>query len=163
MVGQPVDEGDSARRIGKDGWGQLLLRLDRRIERRQTDDNGDGGEKTCVPTVIDDACWIEPQEDSAAVDGTIDLAASISHVVIRPEDREEGVVQPLTFETEPVEFSNLFGAQFTSTRALATFPAEAAPVASEDRDLEVVVITPAGERKCNVDNVDIRRMFQMDR
>lgn len=106
--------------------------------------------------------WLEPQGDSAAVDGTIDLAASINHVVIRPEDRDEGVVQPLSFETEPVKFSNLFGAQFTSTRGLSTFSAEGALAASEDRDLEVVVITPAGERRCNVDNDDIKRMFQMD-
>lgn len=107
--------------------------------------------------------WIEPTGDTNSTDNTTDLSASITHVVIRPEDREAGTIQPLELSTEPVSFQNLFGAEFVSTRALATFPADSALEASADRDLEVVIITPAGERKCNVDNDRIYRMFHLER
>lgn len=107
--------------------------------------------------------WIEPLGDTNRTDSTIDLSASINHVVIRPEDREEGVIQPIEFSTEPVTFQNLLGAEFVSTRALATFPADSALEASLERDLEVVLITEAGERRCNVDNDRIFRMFHLER
>ena len=107
--------------------------------------------------------WIEPIGDTNSGNSTVDLSASIDHVVIRPEDREGGTIQPQEITTEPVSFQNLFGAEFVSTRALATFPADSALEASADRDLEVVIITPAGERKCNVDNDRIYRMFHLER
>ena len=106
--------------------------------------------------------WIEPDGDSDG-DNLIELSASIEHVVIRPEDRTEGVIQPIDFTTEPVTFRNLLGAEYVATRALATFPADSALEAAADRDLEVVVITPAGERRCNVDNDRIYRMFHLER
>ena len=107
--------------------------------------------------------WIEPITDDDH-DGTIELSVSIDHVVIRPEDRPAGTIQPLEINTEPtVTFQNLFGAEFVSTRAVATFPADSALEAAADRDLEVVTITPAGERRCNVDNDRIYRMFHLER
>jgi hypothetical protein len=104
--------------------------------------------------------WIEPQGDSAAVDRTVDLAAVIEHVIIRAEDRPQHSAQPVTMTTEPVGFTNLFGAQFTTNRALATFEMESALTLSKERDLEVVVITKAGERRCNVSKDRVRRMFE---
>jgi hypothetical protein len=103
--------------------------------------------------------WIEPQGDSAAIDRTVDLAAAIDHVIIRAEDRPQQSAQPVAMTTEPVAFANLLGAQFTTTRALAIFEMESALSLSKERDLEVVVITKAGERKCNVSKDRVRRMF----
>jgi len=103
--------------------------------------------------------WIEPQGDSAVGDGTIDLAAVIEHIVIRAEDRPQQSAQPLSVKSEPVDFKNLLGAQFTANRAFATFEMESALTLAKERDLEVVVITKSGERRCNVGKDRIRRMF----
>ena len=83
--------------------------------------------------------------------------------MIRPEDREGGTIQPLAFETEPESFQNLLGAEFVCP--LEPWPHSLLTLRwrPQPRDLEVVIITPAGERRCNVDNDRIYRMFHLER
>ena len=90
---------------------------------------------------------------------TIDLPSVVEHVVLRPEDP---VVQSIELTSDPVVLQNLLGAEFTTTRVFATFPAAAVLDAISERDLEIVIITPNGERRCNVDNDRIYEMFGVE-
>ena len=104
---------------------------------------------------------IAPLGDSAA-DGQIDLPSLIEHVIARPQGDEYGAVQPLSIQTNPTYLQNLLGAQIAANTAIVSFPAQAIYEIAENDDVEIVVITAAGERKCDINDDDIRRMFDLD-
>lgn len=100
--------------------------------------------------------WVEPRDSR----GGTTLEGQIEHVVIRPEDRPQQTIQPLSQEFEPVAFQNVFGAEYGRNRVLAVFPAEAARAAGTDRDLEAVIITGDAERRCNISKKDVAKLFE---
>ena len=74
----------------------------------------------------------------------------VENVVLRSKNNKEAVARPEKFETEPVMWSNLLGGKVESNRALAMFtPTAIAELPAGDVD--VVVVTKAGERSCKID------------
>lgn len=87
---------------------------------------------------------------------TIDVASPIDHVVLRGPNAM--VVQPTNTSLTPMEWSNLMGGKVEANSAVATF--EAAAVSNLPAgDIDVVVITAAGERRCKVGRGDRARLF----
>lgn len=104
---------------------------------------------------------IAPLGDSVA-DGQVDLPSLIEHVIVRPKGNKDGAVQPLNIQTNPTYLQNLFGAVIAANTAVVSFPAQAIYEIAQNDDVEIVVITAAGERKCDINDDDIRRMFDLD-
>ena len=104
---------------------------------------------------------IAPLGDSFA-DGQVDLPSLIEHVIVRPQGSKDGAVQPLSIQTNPTYLQNLFGAVIAANTAVVSFPAQAIYEIAQNDDVEIVVITAAGERKCDINDDDIRRMFDLD-
>ena len=103
---------------------------------------------------------IAPLGDSAA-DGQLDLPSLIEHVIVRPQGDKDGAVQPLSIQTNPTYLQNLLGAVIAANTAIVSFPAEAIYEIAQNDDVEIVVITAAGERKCDINDDDVRRMFEL--
>jgi len=105
---------------------------------------------------------IAPLGDSAAYDGQLDLPSMIEHVIVRPQGDKEGAVQPLAIQMDPTYLQNLFGAVIAANTAVVAFPADAIYEIAQNDDVEIVVITVHGERKCDIGDDDVRRMFDLD-
>ena len=92
------------------------------------------------------------------------LLNHIDHVVLRARGDKSNrtVVQPLEVATQDTHtYENLFGASVEASGVLATF--EAAPVLeiARLRDVEVLIMTTGGQRKCHVDDKKVRRQFNI--
>ena len=61
---------------------------------------------------------VEPQNPSRG-SGSISVASVIESVVLKSKSNEAAVVQPVSFDTEPVEWSNLLGGKVEGNRAIA--------------------------------------------
>jgi hypothetical protein len=77
----------------------------------------------------------------------VHVAAPIQTVVLKAKKAGD-VAQPLGIEITPGQFTNLVGGTVHVNRALARFPQ--AWVQALPGDIEVVVVTTAGERKCSI-------------
>lgn len=99
-----------------------------------------------------------PPELSSTTAGSISVAAPIELLVIKAWPNRTLVVKPTTFTGEPVEWTNVAGQTVRANRARARFRLgeilELPP-----GDLEIAVVTPAGERTCIVPARDRRRVF----
>ena len=89
----------------------------------------------------------------------IHVAPPIERIVLKSKTNPNAVAQPKHVEITPVEWSNLVGGKVGGTSALATFDA------GEVRELppsefDMVLITPAGERRCKVGMKDRQRLFR---
>jgi hypothetical protein len=106
------------------------------------------------PSVVVSVEPNDPQRGS----NTISVAAPIEHVVLKSKTNPDVAIQPLTIETEPVEWSNLLGGKVEANRAVAFFEHN---VVSElpPGEFDIVVITTSGERRCKVGNKDRDRLF----
>jgi hypothetical protein len=80
---------------------------------------------------------------------TYDVASPIQHIVLKARTSTDRVAQPLEMEIEPVEWGNLMGATVRGTSAVATFAA-ADVRALPPGDVEIVLVTEAGERRCRI-------------
>ena len=90
------------------------------------------------------------------------LLKDIEHVVLRPrgDGKNEHVVQPREVTAaETMTYENLFGASYNATGVLATFDSTPVLEMAQRKDVEVVIITSGGQRKCNIDDKKIRRQF----
>ena len=93
--------------------------------------------------------------------GNVAAAGQIKHVVIRRrKTNREDIIQPNSVELSPEVYSNLFGAKFTASSAIVEFDYKNVLDIASRGDVEAVVITTAGERRCWVDNAKIVEMFQ---
>jgi hypothetical protein len=88
----------------------------------------------------------------------INVPSPVERIVLKSKRNADAVVQPETFETEPVEWSNLMGGTVTGTRALATFSLDAIREMPAG-DVDVVLITVAGERRCKIGAKDRAKLF----
>ena len=99
-----------------------------------------------------------PPELSSTMRGSISVAAPIELLVIKAWPNRKLVVKPAAFTTEAIEWPNVSGQTVRGNRARARFRlgeiAELPP-----GDLELAVVTPAGERTCTVPSRDRRRVF----
>jgi hypothetical protein len=105
--------------------------------------------------------FVDPHKPSRS-QNTYSVASPVERVVLKAKTKPDAVVQPEKFETEPVEWSNLLGGKVEANRALALFPMEAARNLPQG-DVDVVVITQAGERRCKVGTKDRDRLFPPNR
>lgn len=104
---------------------------------------------------------VEPRDPSRSQQ-TISVAAPIEHIVLKSKVNPEAVVQPEKVDTEPVEWSNLLGGKVEANRAVAYFDYNAVKELPSG-DFDVVVITPAGERRCKVGSKDRLKLFGSSR
>lgn len=81
------------------------------------------------------------------------VASPIQRIVIRSKEQPGLVLQPESFETESVEWSNLMGGTVTGTIGRATFTIEGVRDLPAG-DLEVILVTEAGERRCKIGKKD---------
>ena len=88
----------------------------------------------------------------------IKVPAPIEQVVLKSRVKNDAVTQPTKLDKEPVEFANLAGAKFQSTRAVAVFDLAAVRELPAG-DVDVVVVTPVGERECKLNAKDRARLF----
>lgn len=100
---------------------------------------------------------VEPN-DPTRNKSKISVAAAIERVVLKSKANESAVLQPMSFEIEPVSWSNLLGAEVTANRAFATFAIDGIKEFPAG-DFDVVVITQQGERRCKVGAKDRTRLF----
>ncbi len=86
----------------------------------------------------------------------ISVAAPIEHVVLKSKINLEAT-QPERVDLEPVEWSNLMGGKVAGNRAVASFDFNT--VRQLPGDIDVVVITPLGERRCKIGSKDRLKLF----
>lgn len=88
---------------------------------------------------------------------TYDVASPLEHMVIRTKGTPTAL-QPTGFAITPVEWGNLMGGRVQGTNATATFPLGAVRELPPG-DLEIVLVTQAGERKCKISAKDRAKVF----
>ncbi len=106
--------------------------------------------------------WAEPEASGDMRTAANLQATGIETIVVRPRGDSDGAqtVHPLTVETtDGTTEANLFGAAIDLFGAVATFDSDAIRRIVERRDLEALVITRAGEFKCNLDDTRLKRGF----
>jgi hypothetical protein len=100
-------------------------------------------------------------DDPAMNSRTYYVPAVIQHVVLK--SRNDGsVAQPVQVLTEPVSWSNLVGGTIQANKATAYFTPFALSELSGG-DIDIVIVTAAGERKCKISNKDLDKVFQTRR
>lgn len=92
--------------------------------------------------------------------GDLMAAGQVSHVVIRRrKTKREDVIQPMNVETDGNVYTNLFGAEFVQSTAIVRFNYRGVLDIASRGDVEAVIITSTGERRCWVDNKKVVEMF----
>jgi hypothetical protein len=97
---------------------------------------------------------VAPSESSS----TISVSAVIKPVVLKSKTRPDLVVQPIKVDSEVVSWSNLFGAKVDANRVLARFGGNDVRELPPG-DVDVVVVTKEGERRCKIGSKDRQRLF----
>lgn len=111
-------------------------------------------EMRATPTIY---VHVEPNKPDRS-GNTFNVPSPIERIVLKSKISESAVLQPISFETEPVEWGNLLGAKFVSNRAIATFSHPEfmeLPVG----DVDIVLVTEAGERRCKIGKGDQQKVF----
>ena len=85
------------------------------------------------------------------------VAAPIERIVLKSKSSGT-VAQPVSFETQPVEWKNPAGKSIRGTRASARFD-RASVEELPAGEFDVVIVTTAGERRCKVGAKDRQRIF----
>lgn len=99
--------------------------------------------------------WVEPNEP-VKFQKNVFWASPIKHIVLKSKAKDDAVVQPDKVETVPVEWTILVG-KFTGNKAYVIFPIDAVK-ALPAGDVDIVLITEAGERRCKVGQGDRRKL-----
>ena len=99
-----------------------------------------------------------PQKPKAS-GNTIDVASPIERIVLKSKTNPAAVVQPERVEVEPVEWANLVGGKVQANSAWATFPIGSIRELPAG-DVDVVLITEAGERRCKIGVNDRVRLLK---
>jgi hypothetical protein len=100
---------------------------------------------------------VEPN-DPPRGQNEIAVPAPIERVVLKSKSKTEAVAQPTKIDTEQVAFSNLLGAKLDASRAVAVFDIASVRELPAG-DIDVVVITAAGERRCKIGTKDRARLL----
>lgn len=98
----------------------------------------------------------EPRAPTRTASG-MEIAAPIQQVVLAPKRKPATPLQPTALDLEPVSWANLLGGTATSTRAIARFSAADSDTLPPG-DLQVILVTAAGERRCTIRATDRRRL-----
>jgi hypothetical protein len=102
----------------------------------------------------------EPGEPivSSAPTRSASVAAPIQQMVIRDFPWRHDIVRPDTLKLDPVQWSNVLGTTVNATRAEARFPLGAVRELTTG-ELEIILVTTAGERSCSMPERDRKRIF----
>lgn len=109
------------------------------------------GPTDVTPEMLKPAVYLSltPSEPTQTKDtNVLNLAPSLTHVVLKSRSKGEAVVQPVKLDIIPVKWS-LGGGQWAGTRATATFDIEAVR-ALPNGDFDIVLVTEGGNRACKV-------------
>lgn len=101
---------------------------------------------------------VTPQSPYRATAFTIRVAAPIETVVLR--DGSGNILQLPEPTVTPVSWTNLFGATYDSTVVVSRIPTEVFRAMPDD-DMEIIVVTRAGERRCQIDRADRSRVMRV--
>jgi hypothetical protein len=101
---------------------------------------------------------IEPEKPARRQD-TYEVPSPIEHVVLKSKTDGSRVAQPKDVQLSPREWSNLMGGKIEGNAAVATF-ALADVRELPAGDIDVVVITQAGERRCKINAKDRARVLE---
>jgi hypothetical protein len=91
---------------------------------------------------------VEPQKPSSS-GGKYSTPSPIDRIVLKSKVNPSAVAQPQDFVTEPREWSNLLGGKVEANAAFARY-ALADLREMPDGDIDIVVVTAAGERRCKI-------------
>ena len=102
----------------------------------------------------------EPSEPyvSSTTSGSISVAAPIELIVIKAFPNRRLFVKPTEFKTEPVEWPNIAGQTLRGNRARAKFEIGQMMELTAG-ELEIAVVTQAGERSCILPARDRKRVL----
>lgn len=100
---------------------------------------------------------LEPHQPERS-QNVYEVPSPVEHMVLRVKDNPATPVQPATFNIAPVEWGNLMGGKIQGTSATGTFPLSALRELPAG-DLEAVLVTQAGERKCKIGAKDRAKVF----
>ncbi|MCY4658975.1 MAG: hypothetical protein OXF93_04065 [Acidobacteria bacterium] len=109
--------------------------------------------------------WVQPNTGGSMITASRLADTGVEHIVIRPRGDKEGrrTVQPVGIDVTGSEtISNLFGASVDLTGVVATFASRDVIEIAQDADVEVVLVTTAGEFKCNLDDTRILRGYGLE-
>jgi hypothetical protein len=93
-----------------------------------------------------------------ALFGRVVAATPIERIVLKSQTQPAVVIEPASFEEEPVTFNGPKGGTIESTRGHATFPL-AAVKALPSGNVEIVIVTADAERKCHIDDGERKRLL----
>ena len=96
--------------------------------------------------------------ESSTTPGSISVAAPIEMMVIKAWPNRTLVAKPIEFTTEPIEWPKVAGQTVRANRARAEFRLGEIRELTQGQ-LEVAVVTPAGERTCILSSRDRARVF----
>ncbi|MGE5246210.1 MAG: hypothetical protein ACM3SQ_18445 [Betaproteobacteria bacterium] len=119
----------------------------RRVHEPFTKDNVSGDLKRQAVFVT-----VEPNAPARS-DEILAVPSPIESVVLQSRQQREAVARPLRIGTEPVEWSDRLGDSITSNRAAALFSLDSVR-GLPPGDVDVVVLTEAGERRCTIPGDD---------
>lgn len=85
------------------------------------------------------------------------MAAPIESVVLKSKSKEDAFTQAANVDLEPVSWPSIEGGKVEANRAVAFFDF-AAVRQLPPGDIEIVVITSSGERKCKIGTKDRERL-----
>lgn len=102
---------------------------------------------------------VEPKEP-VSNGNVLSVAPTVDHVVLQARGRGERTLQPVRVDTEAMEWFSVYASgRLEGNRVVAVF--EGADVGElQAGDLEVVVITPNGERRCVIDAKTRSRLLE---
>jgi len=101
---------------------------------------------------------VAPENPSLSATGhTMSVAAEIQHVVLASKNRSV-IMQPVSVQTQPVGWSNLLGGSVQANQVTATFD-NFAMAELPSGDVDAIVVTSAGERRCTIKQKDRQRVF----
>lgn len=94
-----------------------------------------------------------------SIGDTYHVPSPIENVVLKSKKQPNAVVQPVSSYSQPVEFSNLMGGKIQVNAVVSTFPYEAVR-SMPAGEIDIVVITQAGERRCKIGTADRGRILK---
>jgi hypothetical protein len=124
----------------------------KRLYQRLTPENV--GENFRVKSI---AVVVLPDDPGRSSRTTYYVPAMIQHVVLKSRNGNS-VAQPVQVLTEVMTWSNLVGGTIQGNKATALFQ----PFALNELprgDIDIVIVTSAGERKCKISNKDLEKVF----
>jgi hypothetical protein len=113
-----------------------------------------------TPTMREPALYLNAEPmPPRTVGNMIPIASPIETIVIKSKAQPDAVIRTSTLNLTPVEWKNLAGATFSGTSGEATFSIDDFKELPKG-DLDVVLVTQAGERRCKIGSSDRAKLLQ---